>query len=236
MASRDFKNATIKIQDGTTPTPNELIVVVGEGNVTFTERKNMDYVLDRGVLGSVREGDQAPVEVSLDAEWSYTKGPPVLADTAIDNVAGYSIGDTTITVDTMADVPKNGRYFTIADETNTPEHYVLSATATTITFSPAITAAVADEAVVAFTLPPTITEAVKLIGNASTWVSTDPDLCNAPCVDIIIEYDAGTCGDTESVTLPFFRYEELAYDLKESTIALSGQCNVTEATVVRPIV
>lgn len=235
MASRDFKNATVYIQDGSSPV-NQLEVILGEGNLTYTERREVEYIRNRGVLNSAREGDEQPIEVSLDAEWEYTKGPAALTATAIDNVAGYNIGDTTISVDTMGTVPKPNRKFTIAGETGTPEHTVFSATATSITFTPALVSSVADDAVVTFTQPPTVEEAIKMIGNASSWTSTDPDQCNLACVDLVIEYDPGSCGDTETITLPYFRWEEVAHDLSEATLAFSGQCNVTLATAVRPSV
>lgn len=72
-AQIDLKRATIIIRDGSTP-PNELEVKIGEGNLTYTEARNMEYNLDRGVLDIVREGDQIPVDVSLDFIWEYLKG------------------------------------------------------------------------------------------------------------------------------------------------------------------
>lgn len=71
MAQIDLKNATITIMDGTTPTANALIVKIGEGNLTFTERRNIEYTLDRGLIDEVREGDQVPMEVSMDFVWEY---------------------------------------------------------------------------------------------------------------------------------------------------------------------
>lgn len=73
MASRriDFKQAVLKVKDGGT---NEYTVVLGEGNFQYTEKRNLEYRLDRGVLDDVTEGDQVPVEVSLSAVWDYVKG------------------------------------------------------------------------------------------------------------------------------------------------------------------
>jgi hypothetical protein len=89
MAQIDLKDATIKIKDGAA-TQNEIEVTIGEGNLTWTERKNIEYVLDRGNLDEVREGDQAPVELSIDAIWEYIKslsgsGTPTIED-ALKNV------------------------------------------------------------------------------------------------------------------------------------------------------
>lgn len=73
-AQIDLKNALIKFRDGSTPTPVELTLKIGEGNLTYSEKKTMEYTLDRGILDEVREGDQVPVDVSLDFVWEYTTG------------------------------------------------------------------------------------------------------------------------------------------------------------------
>ena len=162
FAQIDLKYATIKIKDGTTPTANELEITIGEGNLNYTEARNIEYTLDRGNLDEVREGDQIPVDVSIDFVWEYLRGP--LAGT-----------------------------------------------------------------------PPTVEEAVKKIGNASTWVSTDSDACRPYAVDIEINYapTPSTCGDREIITLPDFRWENMDHDLRAGTVSVSGKCNVTQATVVR---
>lgn len=70
FAQIDFKNATVYIKDGSTPA-NSLEVTIGEGNLTFSEKRNMEYTLNRGVLDEVREGDQVPMDIRLDAVWEY---------------------------------------------------------------------------------------------------------------------------------------------------------------------
>jgi len=72
MAQIDLKQATVTIKDGGS---NSLEVRIGEGNLTYTEARNMEYNLNRGVLDEVREGDQIPVAVSFDFVWEYLKGP-----------------------------------------------------------------------------------------------------------------------------------------------------------------
>lgn len=72
-AQIDLKNATFKIKDGSS-TPNEITVTIGEGNLTWSEKKNIQYTLDRGVLDEVKEGDQVPVDVSFSFTWEYIKG------------------------------------------------------------------------------------------------------------------------------------------------------------------
>jgi len=160
FAQIDLKYATIKIKDGST---NELTITIGEGNLTYTEARNIEYTLDRGILDEVREGDQIPVDVSMDFVWEYLRGS---------SASGA---------------------------------------------------------------PPTVEEALKRIGNAANWVSTDADACRPYAVDIEVTYAPipASCGDQEVITLPDFRYESLDHDLRAGTVSVSGKCNVTQATVVR---
>lgn len=57
--------------DGTA-TPLELEVQFDEGNLTYTERKELEYRLNRGDLetGEVREGDDVPLEVSFEGRFN----------------------------------------------------------------------------------------------------------------------------------------------------------------------
>ena len=160
----DLKDVTIKIKDGTTPTANEIEVKIGEGNLTYTERRNMDYTLDRGRLDEVREGDEVPVDVRMDFVWEF------------------------------------------------------------------ITGGTASGAI------PTVEDALKRLGAASGWVSTDADSCRPYCVDIELEHTPGCTGSstpTETITISDFRYEQLDHDLRGGSVAVTGRANVTQATVVR---
>lgn len=62
----DLKRCTIKIKDGGS---NQITVKVGEGNLSFTEKRNVEYIRDRGVLSATRLGDEEPVDVSFDFTW-----------------------------------------------------------------------------------------------------------------------------------------------------------------------
>lgn len=66
----DLKDAVITFSDGT-GTPNTLAIKIGEGNLTYSESRNMQYTLNRGLLDEVREGDEVPVDVSLDILWDF---------------------------------------------------------------------------------------------------------------------------------------------------------------------
>lgn len=53
---------------------NELEVKIGTGTLSFSEKRNMEYTLDRGVISEVREGDEVPMDVKMDFVWEYLKG------------------------------------------------------------------------------------------------------------------------------------------------------------------
>ena len=82
---------------------------------------------------------------------------------------------------------------------------------------------------------PTVEDALKRIGAAADWVSTDADACRPYAVDLVITYTPtpSTCGDKEIITLSDFRYESLDHDLRAGTVAVTGKSNATMATVVR---
>lgn len=91
----DIKNATVYIQDGTSPTPNRIEVKIGEGNFTWSEKVNREYILDRGTLDLVRNGDEVPMDVSFDFTWEYIRGglgsgDPASVDDALKNQGNAS--------------------------------------------------------------------------------------------------------------------------------------------------
>ena len=51
--------------------PIQIDIKVGDGNVTYTENNEYDYDLDRGLLDTVRAGDEVPMDVSLDFVYEY---------------------------------------------------------------------------------------------------------------------------------------------------------------------
>lgn len=162
MAQIDLKNATITIRDGATPTANELEINIGQGTLTFSEKRTMEYTLNRGALDEVREGDEQPMDVSFDIVWEYVKG---------------TTGTSGV---------------------------------------------------------PSPIDALKHINAASTWTSSDSDACRPYAVDLEIAYvPSCSTGNNETIILPDFRYEDLAYDIKAGTIRCSGKCNVTDASPTR---
>jgi hypothetical protein len=53
--------------------PNILKLKIGEGNVTFEEKRNIEYVREKRqvALGFVKTGDDEPMDVSIDLIWEF---------------------------------------------------------------------------------------------------------------------------------------------------------------------
>lgn len=71
----DLKNCVITIEDGTSPTPKSVEVKMKDGTLSWTETYNREYILEKGVLDTVRNGDQAPMDVSIDGMFEYFSSP-----------------------------------------------------------------------------------------------------------------------------------------------------------------
>jgi hypothetical protein len=71
-AQIDMKNMHFFIQDGSSP-PNQLEIKFNNGTMKWDEMHNREYILNRGLLSDVRDGDQSPMEVSWDGQFEYIK-------------------------------------------------------------------------------------------------------------------------------------------------------------------
>ena len=139
-----------------------LDIKIGEGTLTYDEKRKMQYILDRGRLDDVREADQEPMDVRFDFLWEHL---------------------TATTADTI----------------------------------------------------PTIEDAFKRRGKASTWISSDPDQCRPYSVDMILDFQPPCPGEArELILFPQFRWESFNHEAKQGIVAVTGKCNVTQATVTRP--
>lgn len=49
----------------------QLEIKIGEGNLSWSEKKEYEYLLDRGNLDTVKEGNEVPVEVSLEFVYEH---------------------------------------------------------------------------------------------------------------------------------------------------------------------
>jgi len=64
---------------------NSIVVKMGEGNLTWTENTEVEYLLDRGIIDTVRLGNQVPMDVSFEGRF-----------TAITAYAGAPADDPTL--------------------------------------------------------------------------------------------------------------------------------------------
>lgn len=53
--------------------PHALEVKIGEGTLTYNEKRNMEYTRNRRVVAFVKTGDDEPMEVSFDFIWEFLK-------------------------------------------------------------------------------------------------------------------------------------------------------------------
>jgi len=81
--------------------PQQLDIKIGDGNVTYTEANEYEYDLDRGVLDTVREGDQVPIDVSIDFVYEFITTGTSEEITPMD--ALKQIGGATLWVSSSAD-------------------------------------------------------------------------------------------------------------------------------------
>ena len=66
--------------------PQLLYIQIGEGNVTFTEAKERVYDLDRGLLDTVRDGDEQPLELNLEFTYVYVTSETNQVPTPVDTL------------------------------------------------------------------------------------------------------------------------------------------------------
>jgi len=99
MPTIDLKQCTLTIQDGT-GTPLSITVKIGEGNLTYTEAQAREYILDRGQLSNVRNGDDTPLEVSFDFVWEYITASSGGTETVEDALKQVGEASSCVSTDT----------------------------------------------------------------------------------------------------------------------------------------
>jgi len=140
--------------------PQRITVKIGDGDLTWTESRELIYDRDRDLLDTVRLGQEQPVSIDLNFTFEYV-------------------------------TTQSGQLITPVD-------------------------------------------ALKKKNEATEWVSSSSDLCEPYAVDIYVIHDV-PCGTDYDQDFRFadFRYESLDYSIKDATIAVSGQCNVSEVQTTR---
>jgi hypothetical protein len=67
---------------------NQIDIKIGDGNLTYTEHTEYQYLLDRGDLDTVREGNQVPMDVKLEAVFEHITTGTSEAITPMDALKG----------------------------------------------------------------------------------------------------------------------------------------------------
>ena len=80
--------ATPADNDAITFLPIEVEVKIGDGNLTYTENREMEYELDRGLLDTVKEGDQQPLDINIDFVYDFVSTGTGEAITPVDALKG----------------------------------------------------------------------------------------------------------------------------------------------------
>lgn len=76
--------AGVSDDDVITVLPHKVEIKIGEGNLTFSEKTPRTYIKDRGVLDTVKDADEEPMEVNFDFVWEFLKSdtgePPTVRE------------------------------------------------------------------------------------------------------------------------------------------------------------
>lgn len=78
---------------------NEVTLKIGAGNLTYSEKRNVEYTLDAGVIDEVRLGDEVPMDVSVDCTWVEYSGSGVALE---DSFSGTGTASAWASSDTDA--------------------------------------------------------------------------------------------------------------------------------------
>lgn len=70
MSVLDIKNCIMRFEDGAS---HRLDVSVGEGTLTWTERRPVEYLMEKGRIDEVRLGDEVPMDVSFQFRWKFLR-------------------------------------------------------------------------------------------------------------------------------------------------------------------
>lgn len=62
-------------------------VIIGEGNFSYKETYNRAYQLNRGLLNTVKNADDTPLELSFDLEWDYISSACPILNATIPTIA-----------------------------------------------------------------------------------------------------------------------------------------------------
>lgn len=71
MSQKTLQYSVLAIKDGGA---NSIDVKLGDGTISWTQKRPVKYVKNRGLLDTVRIADEEPLEVTLNAVYEWIKG------------------------------------------------------------------------------------------------------------------------------------------------------------------
>lgn len=119
--TRNLRDGTIYITDGTTPTANDLEVTVDEGDLSWTEDIEVKVVHDRGTLDHFRSGNEVPCSLRFTVKYQelfVSSGDPTFYQ-AMKKVGQASSWESTVTDSDLFHFHLD--FYVAAQGSNTPE-------------------------------------------------------------------------------------------------------------------
>lgn len=99
MPRISLQNCTLTFKDGTPTTPLSYPYKVGDGTVSWSEKRPLEYMKNRGKLDSVRLADEEPMDVKLDAVFEFIKSRTGENGSAVDCVKRTGLCASWVSVD-----------------------------------------------------------------------------------------------------------------------------------------
>lgn len=135
MAQMSLKNSTVYLWWGG-GADNNVAIRVGEGNITWSQNRTIEYTLDRGRIeytdptngGAAREGDDQPVNASFDLLWDWASAAaPVAVLEGFDPTNGETPIDSAHAADPCAPhaVTIEIVYAPVCDDGGAVVHYII---------------------------------------------------------------------------------------------------------------
>jgi len=76
-STRNLRHGKLTIRDGSTPTPNSLLIPIQDGDLDFTITYPVFIVKNRGKIDHKRSGDQTEIDLKFSfkfEQWNYATG------------------------------------------------------------------------------------------------------------------------------------------------------------------
>lgn len=126
MAVRNLTHGTLKIKDGTSPTPNELVIPIMEGNLSFEEKHEAHVIKNRGRLEELSQGSEEAIMIDFDFTFERWEGKPSSGIPSVPDalmLRGEASGWTTTNPNKINSPKTTTLEFTIADVEGTGGGY-----------------------------------------------------------------------------------------------------------------